>query len=99
MNKGQATETAIDRHMIGGHGPLLEFIEQSQRYGVRGWGVDDSLQALKKAARLEDKGSRELILSLIDKLEQMREDSDELRKRFETTHKALVKINDNLKSE
>ena len=85
--------------MIGGHGTLLSFVESSKTHGVWTWTDDDSKDRLRTAAGIEDKEGREFALSLIDTLDRMRAEADELRKRFETTHNALTKINESLKSQ
>lgn len=90
-------ETEIDRHIIGGHGPLLSFVAASSKYGDGSFTKDDEISFLKRALEIEDPKARGFASQLIRKISSLQEQSDELRKRFDTTFKSLRRINDTLK--
>jgi len=94
-------ETALERHRIGYSpgGNVLDFVKQSESHGAYSLDQDFIIKSLKNIAKCEDKDSRELMLSLISQIERLNDDGDELRKRFETTSKALEKVNEKLKSD
>ena len=91
-------ETEIEKHYIGGQGDLLAFVRQSKDYGAYLLSDSDIIGYLKKAASIEDKDARDLVTQVVGKLEYMNKEGAELRRRFATTHAALEKINDTLKS-
>jgi hypothetical protein len=91
-------ETLIEAHFIGGHGPLLQFIESSKTFASWGWSEREHIEKLTKAASFEDKNAREFALSLIAKIDSMQQDGDELRKRIDTIGRAIERINESIKS-
>lgn len=95
---GDKKETLIESHFIGGHGPLLQIIDDSKELARWAWSEREHIEKLTKAAALEDKDAREFALSLIAKIDSMQHISDELRKRIGTIGRAIGQINESMKS-
>ena len=90
-------ETRLERHIIGGHGPILEFVKNSESVGKYLWQITDEVDALRFAARIEQKADREFVVGLVNRMASLAKNNEELRQRFETTSRALVSINDSLR--
>lgn len=93
MTTPQKIKTPLDRHQIGNFGTIFDLIYDSKIYSK--YLVNDSqiLTATRKAAEVDEKKSREYMLSLIDTVTSLSEANRELRARFETLEKALTKVN------
>ncbi len=91
--------TVLEKHHIGGQGNLLSFVDKSKEYGKWSCQEGDLMRLLKSIAECEDQEGRKLALTLYRKIELLVNDGVELRKRFDTTGKALTKINSTLKEQ
>lgn len=87
----------ISEHLVAtSHGTvsLLDWIAGAQQRLLSSFGEREQLAAAMKIAAVDDKSTRDLMLSLLQSAGALRDQLAEARREFDTVHKALIKIMD-----
>ena len=85
----------IAEHYIGArHGTekLLEWVAGAQHRMYDFFDEKKQLEIAKQIAAVEDKGARDLLLSVLRSASDLRDQLTEAKREFDTLHKVLVKI-------
>jgi hypothetical protein len=85
----------IAEHYVGTrHGPekLLEWVAGAQHRMYDFFDERKQLELAKQIAAVEDKGARDLLLSVLQSASGLRDQLTEAKREFDTLHKVLVKI-------
>lgn len=88
----------LSKHVIGarnGPVPLLEWVKGHQYRNYFLFSTEEQLDYAKKAAALNSKAARDLVLSLLTRVTHLQEAGEEMHKEFDTLHNALTKIESN----